>query len=85
MKKQSKSKSKIVKLTDQADWDSHVGFSKEECQVVLRYFNLPDVFFFNWMDGQTCPMLPNGKIGVYWYDLNRYIRWKVVGEKPIFD
>jgi hypothetical protein len=66
-------------------FDSHSGFSMEECKAVLRFFNLPDRDYFDWMSGQTCPILQNGKMGYYWYDLNRYIRWRVTGVTPIFD
>lgn len=65
-------------------FDDHMALSYEEVLGVLKYFRLPKQDFDNWMVGQTCP-LTNGKIGVYWYDLNRYVQWKLQGKLPIFD
>jgi hypothetical protein len=66
-------------------FESHAGFSEDEVKAVLRFFNLPDKDYFEWMNGQSCPILPNGQIGYYWYDLHRYIEWRTKGVKPEFD
>jgi hypothetical protein len=57
----------------------------DEVKAVLRFFNLPEKDYWEWMDGQTCPMLPNGKLAVYWYDLHRYVTWKEKGIVPVWD
>jgi hypothetical protein len=66
-------------------FDDHTPFSFEEVCAVLRFFNLPVREFNEWISGQTCPICPNGNLGIYWYDLNRYIVWKKQGTEPIFD
>ena len=80
MKKQLKRR-QVAKL----NFDDHRPLSKMAVRGALEYFNLAEDDFFNWMNGQTCPLLPNGQAGVFWYDLNRYIQWKLNNIVPEFD
>lgn len=66
-------------------FDDHIALSYEEVRGVLKYFNIPEQEFSDWIYGQTCPILPNGTWGYYWYDVNRFVRWKIGGPTPIFD
>lgn len=73
-----KTRSKVV-------FDDHQGFSIEETNGVLKFFRLSEEEFGDWIYGQTCPVLADGKIGYFWYDLNRFVKWKLGGPTPIFD
>jgi hypothetical protein len=66
-------------------FEERMDFSPAEVRGVLKFFNLPEEEYLAWMNGQTCPMLPDGNIGYYFYDLERYVKWKVKGDKPIWD
>lgn len=66
-------------------FDTHQAFSIDEVKAVLRFFNLPEDEYWDWMYGQTCPLSPTGELAVYWYDLHRYIIWKVKGVVPVWD
>jgi len=66
-------------------FDDHMGLSYSEVLGVLKFFNIPEVEFIDWIGGQTCPILSNGLCGYYWYDVNRFVQWKRGGLKPIFD
>jgi hypothetical protein len=69
-------------------FDEHMGLTVEEVKAVLKFFNLPDQEYFEWMEGQTCPIIPNGNsvsMGYYWYDLNRWIEHKLNGKTLIWD
>ena len=41
--------------------------------------------FNNWIYGQTCPVLHNGKPGYYKHDVERFLRLIRKGEKTYFD
>lgn len=66
-------------------YDDHEPLSCKEVDTILRFHRLDRSAFMDWMIGQTGPVLADGSFGTYWYDLNRYIRWKEKNIKPIFD
>lgn len=66
-------------------YDDHEALSPTEVDTILRFHRLAKAAFFDWMIGQTGPVLENGEFGIYWYDLNRYIAWEERGVKPLFD
>jgi hypothetical protein len=41
--------------------------------------------FCGWMTGQTVPVLPNGKIGVYKHDVERYVDGILLGKPTYWD
>jgi hypothetical protein len=52
---------------------------------ILMYFRIPEQEFNEWIVGQTCPLLPDGNIGFFAWDVHRFVDWKVHGIKPIWD
>lgn len=76
--------------------DYHEGLSLNQCRIILREFGLEGYWkeFLGWMAGQTMPMMERwswkkkkriGEVGVYEYDLFRFIAWKTKGTAPVFD
>ena len=79
MKKRSK------KQPAKQKFDTHLAMSPSDVDGVLKFFHLPLADFLGWMIGQTGPVLPNGELGTYHYDLKRYVSWKLGGPRPEFD
>ena len=74
--------------------DYHEGLSDNQVRIALYELGLDYKDFAEWMNGQTCPIVPrprelDGEVqnvpGVYEYDLVRYVHWKLKGIKPIWD
>lgn len=92
-----KSKSKAHATVLQEPLDYHEGLSLNQVKIVLREFGFTDdqfQQFSEWMGGQTCPFVQRdnrstGKsyqaIGVYEYDLFRWIASQKKGTPLIFD
>jgi hypothetical protein len=66
-------------------FDNHQGVSDEEVRTLLKFFRIPDQEWNEWINGQTCPILPNGKMGYFWWDVKRFIDWKEKGVLPVWD
>jgi hypothetical protein len=69
-------------------FDDHMALSYEEACGVLKFFSIPEREFNEWIDGQTCPVIPSGNgiaCGYYLDDVSRFVKWKVKGVTPIFD
>lgn len=75
--------------------DYHEGLSSNQVKVILRELGLEHKIaeFSNWMYGQTRPIIERysdkgilkKEVGVYEYDLFRWISWKKGGALPEFD
>lgn len=52
-------------------------YTWEGCKKILRKHRLKTREFARWLEGQTCPILPSGKYGIYAYDLHRWIDYKI--------
>lgn len=65
-------------------FDDHMAMAHSEVRGVLKYFNLPEQPFWEWMNGQTCPM-SEGELGYFWYDVHRYVQNKTNGVPLIWD
>lgn len=65
--------------------ETHQDLSYEGVHTLLDFFGIPDRDFDDWIQGQTCPILPNGKMGFFWWDVKRFIDWKTRGVIPIWD
>lgn len=63
-------------------FDDHMALSYDEVVGILKFFDIKRTPFFEWMIGQTCPMI-NGRCGYYWFDVHRYIRSRLTGD-PLF-
>ena len=74
----------------------HEGLSANQVKIILRESGFGDYFnqFDQWMYGQTCPIvqrhnLNTGRlgqtVGVYEYDLFRWIKSQKTGIAPIWD
>lgn len=62
---------------------SEDGYSIQEIKAILS----ADEFkrFGKWMYGQTCPIMEDGKVGFYEYDVLRFIRIVRKGAPDIWD
>lgn len=68
--------------------DIREDYTESQVETILKIHGLPSQPFWEWMYGQTCPMIEvDGKQvpGVFGHDLYRYIRWKTEGVKPLWD
>lgn len=93
----SHSKSKVVGKVSLPVLDYHEGLSSNQVKIILIElgFNLKHIARFNeWMDGQTCKLVirhneRTGKeervIGVYEYDLFRWIESQRTKVPPVWD
>lgn len=71
----------------------HEGLSFNQAQVIVEGVNLSFRHFSNWLGGQTCPMVVRidelgnrvMHLGVYEYDLIRYIKLKLFKVPTIWD
>jgi len=70
----------VFKLRDPSGY-----WSVKRVKQELKKFGLKYAPFRKWMFGQTCPILLDGTGGVYQWDVERYIEWKVKGVTPVFD
>lgn len=66
-------------------FDVHMGFSEAEVNGILKFHNIETTPFWEWMVGQTCPILEDGTCGYYYYDVHRYIMNKIHESPLIFD
>lgn len=90
-----KSKSKVDAKALMASLNYHEGLSANQVKIVLTEFGLGGYIdkFNYWMDGQTCPVISRrdrqGRlrrvVGVYEYDLFRWIESKRSGVAPVWD
>lgn len=69
----------VATLIDKCD------YSWPETQGILKFFDIPEQEFSEWIEGQTCPILPSGNMGFFHYDVFRFVQWKVKGVIPIWD
>jgi len=73
--------------------DYHEGLSWNQCQIVLKELKLDSKKFSKWMNGQTMSLIPRETkmgiieriVGVYPYDLFRWVRNQKKGEPLIWD
>lgn len=60
-------------------------YTERHTNKILANYDLNIDEFWEWMYGQTQPILPSGNLGVYPYDLHRFIGWKRGGNAPLWD
>lgn len=73
--------------------DYHEGLSLNQVKIVLRELDFNFDEFAEWMYGQTCPTVPRydrkggltKDMGIFEYDLFRWIESKKTGVAPVFD
>ena len=82
-------KSDLVALTQKPNTQiTGEGFSfmtEKQVKAELKKHKIKWSDFKSWIVGQTCPVLESGEVGYYSYDVERFIRNKVNGEKLSFD
>jgi hypothetical protein len=57
----------------------------KQVKKLLRKHKIPVKEFNKWMRGQTGPILENGELGYYEYDVERFINHKTKGTPLIWD
>jgi hypothetical protein len=75
----------MARRTKQKDSDEDRDIPLEEAEAKIEEEGLNVAEFYFWLEGQTCPMLPNGKLAVFSYDLNRWLAFKKNGVEPTWD
>lgn len=87
------SKPKVVVEVSRPSLDYHEGLSANQAAIICSELRLDYTKFCGWMYGQTCPLLErqdrNGArvviVGVYEYDLFRWIASQKTGVAPSWD
>ncbi len=54
-------------------------YTKKQVKKILKENDIKWSDFIKWMMGQTCPILKDGEMGFYQYDVDRYVDAKTGG------
>jgi len=58
-------------------------YTKQQVNKILKENGIKWSDFINWMVGQTAPILPDGEMGFYQGDVDRYVEHKKDGRTPL--
>jgi hypothetical protein len=77
-----------MKPKNNFETDLEANYTWSQTKTILGLYKLDEKEFNDWFVGQTAPVIEvNGKreIGIYGWDLHRYLEWKLNGTIPEFD